>query len=104
MTSVSKTYQNVKFDPTNFNKKFEANNKINKNTISEKKNYNTHILYHSDDIILGLKDIIYILLDFLNNKKNPLPFIFSNEKYQLLFALLLIISGTIILLFSNILR
>jgi hypothetical protein len=125
MTGVAKTEQNVKFNVTDFNNKFEENDKKNSTNnqyldqtseydiYSVKRNYG--ILYNFEkqsfsnetkpvDIMFGLKDLIYILFDFFNNKKNPLPFIFSTEHTQFLFAILLIVTGTILLLFSNILR
>lgn len=112
MTNVAKTYQNIKFDPTNFNKKFlESEQRINKQT-----NLNNNLIQSDNDIvllphkqpieniILNIRDLFFQILDLIENKENPLPFIFASDKRQFSFALFLIIFGTLLLLLATLMQ
>ena len=111
MTNVAKTYQNIKFDPTNFNKKFleseqsmEKQNKLNNNLVQIDNDIvlsNNDLMPHKqpvENIILNIRDLFFQILDLVENKENPLPFIFASDKRQFSFALFLIIFGTLLLL------
>lgn len=112
MTSVSKTNQNMKFDPTNFNKQFldsdTITNKQNKQNNQDINNHNDIILLpHKEpveNIILNIRDLFFQILDLVENKENPLPFIFASDKRQFSFALFLIIFGTLLLLLSTLMQ
>jgi hypothetical protein len=113
MTSVAKTNQNIKFDPTNFNKQFLENEIIiNKQATKQdfmKTSMNNDIILlpHKEpieNIILNIRDLFFQILDLLENKENPIPFIFLSEKRQFSFALFLIIFGTLLLLLSTLMQ
>jgi len=114
MTSVAKTNQNVKFDPTKFNRSFEANditnNKANNNLIMVEKNLNDVeiiILPHKEpieNVILNIRDLFFQILNLIEEKENPLPYIFSSDKRQFAFALFLIIFGTLLLLLASLMK
>jgi hypothetical protein len=109
MTSVAKTSQNVKFDPTNFNKNFESKDIIKVN-INEKNTYEDNILIklpHKEpieNIILDIRDLFFQILNLLEEKQNPIPFIFSSDRRQFAFSLFLIIFGTLLLLLSSLMK
>jgi len=104
-----------KFDIKQFNKKFDDNDKIIE---QEKKfmksddinNYDEIIenkLPHEksiEDIIISIKDVFYKIMELLFNRKNPMDYILSTPDRHFAFSLLLIIIGTLLLLFSNILN
>jgi len=114
MTSIAKTNQNVKFDPTKFNKSFEANdiknNKVNNNLIMVEKNLNDVeiiILPHKEpieNVILNIRDLFFQILNLVEEKENPLPYIFSSDKRQFAFSLFLIIFGTLLLLLASLMK
>ena len=106
MSNIAKTYQSIKFDPTNFNKTFESNDKLlnnyqnnsnennkysnenNSNMLTEKK-YNPK-KETIQNIIFNIRELFFQILDLIENNKNPLPFIFStNFKYLFLYLIYL---------------
>jgi len=101
-----------KFDQKNFNKKFEDNENIKdkelKNNNSEdmlQKHYIIDkILPHKkpiEDIIINIREMFYKILEMLIDKQNPIPYIFSSPDRHFSFSILLIILGSLLLLFSN---
>ena len=54
-----------------------------------------------EDIIIGIRDLFFIILDKLENKENPLPFIFASEQRQFCFSLFLIIFGALLLFLAT---
>jgi hypothetical protein len=111
MTSVAKTNQNPKFDPTNFNKNFEANDKKKSNLILAEKNLDNDVEIINkphkepvEKIILNIRDLFFQILNLVEEKENPLPYIFSSDKRQFAFSLFLIIFGTLLLLLSTLMK
>lgn len=104
----------IKFDPTNFNKNFELNEKKNfelndnKNVINEKENdYNIGVAPHQqpiENIILDIQKLFYQILDMLENRQNPIPFIFTSNKRIFTFSIFLIIIGTLLLILSSLMK
>lgn len=99
---------NIKFDPTGFNKSFEANdNKIKKKNSEIDVQYEDELLPHKrpvEDIIIDIRDIFYQILNLIENKENPIPYIYSSDKRQFSFSLFLIIFGTLLLLLSSLMK
>ena len=112
MTSVAKTNQNTKFDPTNFNKNFEdgdiGNNKnTNLQYNLEEVDNEIILLPHKqpvENIILNIRDLFFEILNKIENKENPLPYIFSSNNRQFAFSIFLIIFGTLLLLLSTLMK
>ena len=53
------------------------------------------------EIIVNMRDLFFQVMELLIDRKNPIPFIFASETRQFSFAILLVLIGTILLLFSN---
>ncbi len=101
-----------KFDLGQFNKTFEDADiqveKTNKLNSSQDMGKSDEIidskLPHKkpvEDLIVNIRNLFYEILEMLIDKKNPLPLIFSSPDRHFAFAILLIIIGTLLLLFSN---
>ena len=100
------------FNINDFNKKFDENEKkikeeyvINK---SDDIKRNDEIIYDKlphkkpiEDIIIDIRDLIYKIMDMLIDKENPVPYIFSSPDREFAFIIFVIIIGTLLLLFSN---
>jgi hypothetical protein len=54
-----------------------------------------------EDVIINIREMFYKILEMLIDKQNPIPYIFSSPDRHFAFAVLLIIIGTLLLLFSN---
>jgi len=112
MTSVAKVNQNVKFDPTKFNTNFEAKDKSNTIQINKQQNLeeedieiiNSPHKEPIEKIILDIRELFFQILTLIEEKENPIPFIFSSDKRQFAFALFLIIFGTLLLLLSTLMK
>lgn len=99
----------IKFDPTRFNKNFEENDKQIKNikTIMPEMDYQYELPPHKqpiEDIIIDIRNIFFQILNLLEEKQNPIPFIYSSDKRQFSFSLFLIIFGTLLLLLSSLMK
>jgi len=57
-----------------------------------------------EEIIISMRELFFKILEMLIDKENPIPYIFSSEYRQFDFTLFLLIIGTILLLFSNIMK
>lgn len=99
-----------KFNIKDFNSKFNDNEQnIHKDNIinTDLNNEDETLVYklpHKrpvEDIIISTRELFYIVLEMLLNKQNPIPFIFSTPDRHFAFAILLIINGTLLLLFST---
>jgi hypothetical protein len=101
-----------KFDLGQFNKSFDENegkidqsNRLNSSqdmgksdeTISTKLPHKKPV----EDLIVSMRNLFYLILEMLLDKQNPIPFIFSSPDRHFAFAVLLIIIGAMLLLFSN---
>jgi hypothetical protein len=99
-----------KFNIKDFNSKFNDNEQnihkdniinINLNNKDETIVYKLPHKRPVEDIIISIRELFYIVLEMLLNKQNPIPFIFSTPDRHFAFAILLIINGTLLLLFST---
>jgi hypothetical protein len=103
--------KNVKFDPTNFNTNFENNDKNGNRLILAQKNLETDVEIivspHKqpvENIILNIRDLFFQILNLIEDRENPIPFIFASDKRQFSFALFLLIFGTLLLLLSSLMK
>jgi len=101
----------IKFDPTGFNKNFEVNDI--KTASAQKKNFMPEIGVQYDlpphkqaieDLIIDIRDVFFQTLNLLEDKQNPIPYIYSSNKRQFSFSLFLIIFGTLLLLLSSLMK
>jgi len=101
-----------KFDLKQFNKGFDENEekieKANALMASQDMGKSDEIILTKlphkrpvEDVIVNIRDLFYTILEMLIDKKNPIPWIFSSPDRHFAFAVLLIIIGTLLLLFSN---
>ena len=104
--------KNNTFNPKQFNTDFEKNDlDINKN-IKLNKSFRGDIekivlLPHQqtvENIIINIRDLFFIIIDMLENQKNPLPFILSSDTRIFTFSLFLIIFGTLMLLLASLMK
>jgi len=108
-TNKSNRDINKQFDQKNFNKNFEKKKtKIKKNNSSDIFINNHQIIDNKlphkkpvEDIIINIREMFYKILEMLIDKQNPIPYIFSSPNRHFSFAILLIVIGTLLLLFSN---
>ena len=99
----------IKFDPTGFNKNFESNDKQNKPIYKFTPKIDTQydLSPHKqpiEDVIIDIRNIFFQILNLLEDKKNPIPYIYSSNKRQFAFSLFLIIFGTLLLLLSTLMK
>ncbi len=99
------------FNRKEFNNNFEINDKIiNKNKILNKNlSYDTEkiILPHKqtvENIIINIRDLVFFILNMLENQKNPIPFILASDSRIFICSLMLIIFGTLLLILGTILQ
>ena len=99
------------FNQKQFNSDFEKNNiKINKNkTLNKNLSYDTEIIIlpHQqtiEKIIINIRELFFIIIDMLENQRNPVPFILSSDSRIFICSLLLIISGTLMLILGTLLQ
>jgi hypothetical protein len=105
-TNKSDRNINTQFDQKKFNSQFEEKDlQINN---SDDMNYYDEIsdiiLPHQkpvQDIIINIREMFYKTLEILIDKKNPFAYILSTPDRQFSFAILLIVIGSLMLLFSN---
>jgi hypothetical protein len=101
-----------KFDLGQFNKSFDENeeklgktNRLNYShemgKIDESISSNLPHKKPVEDLIVNMRNLFFLILEMLLDKKNPIPLIFSSPDRHFSFAILLIIIGTLLLLFSN---
>ena len=112
-TNKSDRNINKQFDLKQFNYEFEESeaniNKTRKANSTDDLNKNDEILENVlphkkpiQDIIINIREMFYIVLEMLVDKKNPLPYLFSTPDRQFSLAIFLIVIGGLLLLFSNI--
>lgn len=103
--------KNNTFDIVKFNNEFNSKELENSKQLNETNSLEidtdiitSRMLPHKqpvEDIIIGMRDLFFIILDKLENKINPLPFIFASEQRQFCFSLFLIIFGALLLFLST---
>ena len=115
--TTNQSNKDIKFNPSKFNKSFEANeklnNEINNNNINNN-NIDTEYItvdnnYYPhkeplDKIILNIRELFFIVLEMVIDKKNPIPFIMASETRKFSFALFLLIFGSLLLLLSTLMK
>lgn len=101
----------VKFDPTNFNKNFELNDKkFQENNIInqiDNQDYTIELDPHKqpiENIIVDIQNIFYQVIDIIQDKQNPIPFIMASNKRIFTFSLFLMIIGTLLLILSTLMK
>ncbi len=57
-----------------------------------------------ENIIIDIRNIFFQILNLIEDKQNPIPFIYSSNKRQFSFSLFLIIFGTLLLLLSSLMK
>jgi len=108
-TNKSNRDINKQFDQKNFNKNFEKKKTEFKINNSSDIFINNHQIIDNklphkkpvEDIIINIREMFYKILEMLIDKQNPIPYIFSSPNRHFSFAILLIVIGTLLLLFSN---
>ena len=98
-----------KFDSTGFNKNFEINDNKSQNaqTVMPEIGVQYDILPHKqpiEDVIINIRDVFFQTLNLIEDKQNPIPYIYSSDKRQFSFSLFLIIFGTLLLLLSSLMK
>lgn len=99
------------FNIKQFNSDFQEKDNLETRTKSDMYNDSHNkldiLLPHQqsvESIILDIRDIIFLMIEKIENKQNPLPFIFSSDKRIFIFSLFLIIFGTLMLLLSSLMK
>ena len=111
-TNKSDRDVNKQFDQKQFNSQFiENDNLVNKEkkvgTSDDFKHYDEisdRLLPHQkpvEDIIINIREMFYKSLETLMDRKNPIPYVLSTPDRQFSFAIFLIVIGSLLLLFSN---
>lgn len=94
-------------DNKDFNKRFE---KTEKTVLVDDKidnEYSNKHYPHKDSlekIIINIRELFFIVLEMLIDKKNPLPFIFASESRKFSFAVFLLLFGSLLLLLSTLMK
>lgn len=112
--TTNKSDRNIdkQFDQKKFNAQFEENdldfdNKTklsNSDDINNSDEISDSLLPHQkpmQDIIINIREMFYKSLEMLIDKQNPIPYILSTPDRQFSFAILLVVLGGLLLLFSN---
>jgi hypothetical protein len=97
----------IKFDPTGFNTNFELNDKKNTKKIIPDITDQYDLPPHKqpiENVIIDIRDVFFQVLNLLEDKQNPIPYIYSSTKRQFSFSLFLIIFGTLLLLLSSLMK
>ena len=106
MSRTNVMEKNLKFNATEFNKKFLEESEKEDNTIylqdMEDDEIEKEILDLSIyDIIIELRGMFYIILKYMGNNMNPLPYIFESKKRKYVFAIFMILFGSLLLMLSS---
>ena len=132
MSDLKKLQRDVKATQNEFKKKFIVNderfNKIFQEDAEDKRKYAEYNkdnneatdesieseiiprkIYNNptemtEDLGVDMKNLVFDVLKMIADRKNPLPFIMSDQKKQFSFAILLCILGGLMLFFSNLMR
>ncbi len=99
------------FNRKQFNYDFEKND----NTINKNKDNDIQFLYHKEkitlphqqtieNIIINIREMIFIIIDMLENQRNPVPFIIASDSRIFTCSLMLIIFGTLLLILGTLLQ
>ena len=99
----------INFDPTEFNKKFEINDDKLKasQSVMPEMGIQYDLPPHKqpiEDTIIDVRNVFFQVLNLIEEKQNPIPYIYSSSKRQFSFSLFLIIFGTLLLLLSTLMK
>jgi len=111
-TNKSDRHINMQFDEKKINMQFDENDvkikkefKINSsNDMNQYDEISDNLLPHQkpvQDIIINIREMFYTCLEMVIDKKNPIPYILSNPDRYFSFTILLVVLGSLLLLFSN---
>jgi ABC-type polysaccharide/polyol phosphate export permease len=96
------------FNQKQFNNDFEKNeNKILNKNLTYNNDIEKIILPHQqtvENIIINIRDMIFIIIDMLENQRNPIPFILASDSRIFICSLMLIIFGTLLLILGTLLQ
>ena len=115
MSQIAKLQRDITFDAKNFNIDFELQDKIieeetfkqqkkEKEIISEeqkKQEDMRKMMKDKENIFIDMKELFFEILDKLAVGKNPFTEIMADQKKLVTFALLLLITGGLMLFLSN---
>ena len=118
VTNKSKRGIDIRFDIKQFNTKFDKTDddtalEAKKSTgiigIETKKSddiINDKLPHKKpiQDIIVNIREMFYDILELLINKKNPIPFVVSSPDRFFACGVFLFIFGSLLLLFSNLMK
>lgn len=104
--------KNNTFNQKQFNLDFEKNDiKLNKSKIINKqlsfdieKNIKLPHQQSIEEIIISIREILFTIIDMIDSKTNPIPFILSSDSRMFSFSLMMIIFGTLLLLLSSLMK
>jgi hypothetical protein len=118
-TTTDKSYRNInqQFDQRQFNNQFEEKIKIIDQQVKLNESQDIQLdrdheiigtkLPHKkpiEDIIINIRELFYDILLILQNGQNPYQYIFASPDRQFAFSIGLIVIGTLLLLFSNLMK
>ena len=104
MSQLKKLEREQKFNPDEFNKKFEESDLINKDIPQQNmiiKEIKQEIKQEQN--VVMFKNLFFEILELLVDFKNPIPYILKNEQRELNFAIMILLIGLLLLFFSNLL-
>lgn len=109
--NYDRTLRDLDHDATYFNRDFEESER--EDNLNKKIEYTvsddivTEKLPHQysiGEIIISIREIFFVSLESIADKRNPIPFILSSERRKFACATFLIITGTLLLLLSNLMK
>jgi hypothetical protein len=99
---------------SDINKKFDAKDEVinmeailQNNLDFEQDDITSNLKPHQrsiEDIVMGMRELFFKILELLIDKQNPLSYIYSSQYRQFDFTLFLIIIGALLLLLSSIMK
>lgn len=121
MSQLKKLEREQKFNPDEFNKKFEESDMIiqeesikqevnsikqNEGPIKQhegpiKQHKGPENINYTENFGINMKNLFFKILEILMNKENPFPYILDNDERVFLVAMMILIIGVLLLFWSN---
>ena len=109
MSQLKKLEREQKFNPDEFNKKFEEADMIIqeeepiKQPIKQpsKQQKTQENINYTENFGINMKNLFFEILEILMNKENPISYIMDNEKRVFLVTMMILIIGVLLLFWSN---
>ena len=113
MSQLKKLERDQKFNPDEFNKKFEdeeirseqealiASEEEDKKKVKQMVEKEDSSNVYVEDLGINMKNLFFEILEKLVNKENPIPYIMETEKRQFTFAIMILIIGGLMMFLSN---